>query len=74
MPSDVIIKILTAFPEISAEWLMRGEGDMIKDRATNSEEIEKLKLELARKDGMVDILLTQLKDNKPSGGAGEPLV
>lgn len=27
---DLILNILLAFPEISAEWLLRGEGEMIK--------------------------------------------
>lgn len=26
--SDTIVKILTEYPELSAEWLLRGEGDM----------------------------------------------
>ena len=27
---DIIIAVLTAFPDISAEWLMRGEGEMLR--------------------------------------------
>jgi transcriptional regulator with XRE-family HTH domain len=27
---DIIVAILTAFPDISAEWLMRGEGEMLR--------------------------------------------
>lgn len=27
---DLILNILLAFPEISSEWLLRGEGEMIK--------------------------------------------
>lgn len=27
---DMIVKILTLYPELSAEWLLRGEGNMIK--------------------------------------------
>lgn len=29
--SEKIIKILEYFPELSAEWLLRGEGSMVKD-------------------------------------------
>ena len=27
---DIIVAVLTAFPDISAEWLMRGEGEMLR--------------------------------------------
>lgn len=27
---DLILNILLAFPEVSSEWLLRGEGEMIK--------------------------------------------
>lgn len=32
---EMIVKILTLYPELSAEWLLRGEGDMIKADNTN---------------------------------------
>lgn len=28
--TDILIAVLGAFPDISAEWLMRGEGEMLK--------------------------------------------
>jgi hypothetical protein len=28
---DMLVKILSVYPEISAEWLMRGEGEMLKE-------------------------------------------
>ena len=28
---DLILNILLAFPEVSSEWLLRGEGSMIKN-------------------------------------------
>lgn len=31
---EVIDAILSAFPEVSAEWLLRGEGEMIKTSST----------------------------------------
>ncbi len=27
---DMLVKVLTAYPELSAEWLMRGEGSMLR--------------------------------------------
>lgn len=27
---DIIVAVLTAFPDVSAEWLMRGEGKMLR--------------------------------------------
>lgn len=27
---DMLVKILTSYPQLSAEWLMRGEGDMLR--------------------------------------------
>ena len=32
----MLVKVLTLYPDLSAEWLMRGEGDMIKDAATDN--------------------------------------
>lgn len=32
---DVIIRIVSAFPEVSKEWILLGDGDMLKDLATN---------------------------------------
>jgi hypothetical protein len=34
--SDVLSKILHKFPQLSAEWLMRGEGEMFRTTANNS--------------------------------------
>ena len=28
---DMLVKILTLYPELSAEWLMRGEGEMLRN-------------------------------------------
>lgn len=30
--SDMVVKILSTYPELSADWLMRGEGDMLKTK------------------------------------------
>lgn len=34
---DTIVSILSAFPDISSEWLIRGEGEMIKRNGVLSE-------------------------------------
>lgn len=39
---ETIISVLYAFPEISAEWLMRGNGDMIIKAKPNSAELERI--------------------------------
>jgi len=31
---DMLVKILTTYPELSAEWLLRGEGDMLRTADT----------------------------------------
>ena len=33
---DAVISILSAYPDVSAEWLMRGEGDITKDNSLPS--------------------------------------
>lgn len=39
-PTDLLTSILRAYPDISAEWLMRGEGSMYRDkRPTTNYEI-----------------------------------
>lgn len=37
---DVLVKILTSYPNISAEWLLTGEGDMLKSKHTEEPQIE----------------------------------
>lgn len=32
--SDMLVKILTIYPNLSAEWLLRGEGNMLRDGTT----------------------------------------
>lgn len=39
---DTVVGVLYAFPEISAEWLMRGDGDMIIDKQPNSAELDRI--------------------------------
>lgn len=35
----VVVKILEIFPDISAEWLLRGEGEMYRDNSEQKKEI-----------------------------------
>ena len=37
---DVLVKIITSYPNISAEWLLTGEGDMLKSKYTEEPQIE----------------------------------
>lgn len=37
---DMLVKILTSYPNISAEWLLTGEGDMLKSKHTEEPQIE----------------------------------
>lgn len=39
---ETIVGTLYGFPEISAEWLLRGEGDMVKTIEVNSKELERI--------------------------------
>ena len=32
----MLVKILTTYPDLSAEWLLRGEGQMLKTKETTS--------------------------------------
>lgn len=34
---DMIVKILTSYPELSADWLLTGNGDMLKNTTTHEE-------------------------------------
>ena len=35
---DMIVKVLTMYPLLSAEWLLRGEGNMLKDLSDFNED------------------------------------
>lgn len=39
---ETIENVLSSFPELSSEWLMRGEGDMIINTPPNSAELERI--------------------------------
>lgn len=48
---ETIVSVLRAFPEISSEWLMRGEGEMLIQNKPNSAELERI-------DKLVDTITT----------------
>ena len=50
--SDMLVKILTSYPELSAEWLMTGKGDMLKNEAH------------PRRKTQVNNLISESKDNE----------
>lgn len=39
LAANIVIKILETFPEISAEWLLRGEGEMYRNNNEQKKEI-----------------------------------
>jgi len=42
VPACVLEKALQVYPELSAEWLMRGEGDMLREDDTEKASTESL--------------------------------
>lgn len=67
---DLVLSTLNSFPEVSAEWLLRGIGNMLLTeqpqqkpslQAGDTEaEIEKLKMQIARLEGQNDLLREQI--------------
>ncbi len=39
LAANIVVKILETFPDISAEWLLRGEGEMYRDNSKQKKEI-----------------------------------
>lgn len=37
LAANIVVKILDAFPDISAEWLLRGEGEMCKSNSGSAQ-------------------------------------
>lgn len=62
--ADKIEKILSIYPELSAEWLMRGKGDMLlSDNSGNKYlEICQMLLDNRNKDAELYLRLAQLLD------------
>lgn len=57
IPTDVIVDILNTFPDLSADWLLRGKGDMFNkvnpDVERMKKEIYDLKMSLLVKEGVI---------------------
>lgn len=58
--------LLDSDPNLSAEWLMRGEGSMDK-KESESESIERLKMELSIKDGIISELRSIILEKNELG-------
>lgn len=56
---ETITSILNAFPDVSAEWLLTGDGTMIKSELSGV--IEKLKTEIDQLKGENRVLREQLR-------------
>lgn len=66
-PTKFITNVITEFSDVSAEWLMRGNGSMyISDIPADgdSEQVLDLKAELMRKEGEVEGLRQTIADLK----------
>lgn len=69
--SDILLKIFDKYPELSAEWLMRGKGEMLRQGGGKSEEntpcytdflemIREKDRQIAEKDRQMSQLLTAI--------------
>ncbi len=62
---DFVMAILRTFEDISAEWLLRGEGAMMKSEAVGNPETEKrLRTEVLVKDGIISELRSIILEKK----------
>ncbi len=62
---DFVMAILRTFDDISAEWLLRGEGAMMKSEAVGNPETEKrLRTEVLVKDGIISELRSIILEKK----------
>lgn len=62
---DFVMAILRKFEDVSAEWLLRGEGTMLKSEAVGNPETEKrLRTEVLVKDGVIHELRSIILEKK----------
>ena len=64
---DSLLRVITACPDVSAEWLLRGEGEKYKTdvpREGDSEEMEDLRIELTKVHAERDELRQVVEDLK----------
>lgn len=67
--SEFLCKLLDAYPSISAEWLMRGKGNMLIGNATPADEevakeLADAKITMLVKDGIIRELKEMILDKK----------
>lgn len=51
---DLILRIVNAYPTISAEWLMRDEGDMMRDSFFQTGEVDDLRAQVSTLNKQID--------------------
>lgn len=66
---NLVKAFLHQFPDISAEWLLRGKGEMYLKEASSADEIEALKAELNMLRGENNVLREQVGLGKRTAGA-----
>lgn len=66
---DTILLVVSSFEDISAEWLLRGKGEMYLKEASSADEIEALKAELNMLRGENNVLREQVGLGKRTAGA-----
>ena len=68
---DFICAILTTYPDVSAEWLIRGEGAMLRTNPIDTESMrQKYEMEILVKDGIIKelrsiVLEKNLREQNP---------
>lgn len=58
---ELLQRILTTYPEISASWLLMGEGEMTDKDDTRNQTIDILKEQLKEKDEQIRMLIGKIK-------------
>lgn len=59
---EAIEKILLAYPQLSAEWLIRGNGEMNGNIGVVASAIEEAAKALKTKDDVIEVLLSKIRE------------
>lgn len=59
---EAIEKILLAYPQLSAEWLIRGNGEMNGNMGVAVSTIEEVSKALKTKDDVIEVLLSKIRE------------
>ena len=62
--SDNIEKILNTYPDLSAEWLLRGTGNMLITEGLNQEQVFKTLNMLSNSDKIIEVWMKFMELNK----------